>query len=261
MRPSARHRRQNNGTIPPHLSALCQSCQHCDRCAFAFLDAAQGANATVSPPPVVVTRTYRTGSYIVREGEPVSYLVVVCRGLVVTTMITENGDSLAFETKGMSGILGLSDWLLRHSTFTVSVQALADTTVAFVKPQALLSRVMKPGGPYLNTFFEQVGTQIQTLQDRFCHQTIQPALGRVAHDLLQFVKQLGILTRNNVVLPVKANRQLLAQLNGLTRETVSRIFSELSRRRLIRWAGRRLVIPDIGKLEQILRAEARQLSP
>lgn len=260
MRHPTRHHRQTNGTTPPPLSVLCQSCQHRDRCAFAFLDTVQGADAAVSPPPAVVTKAYRAGSYIVREGEPLSHLIVVCRGLVVISVITENGESLALETKAISGIPALSDWLLGRPTFTVSVQALVDTTVAFVKPHVLVSHALKTGEPYLNSFFKQMGAQIHTLEARLCQQTVQPALGRVAYCLVQFVKQLGISARNNIVLPIKANRQLFAQLSGLTRETVSRMFSELSRRRLIRWSARRLVIPDIRKLEQILRAENRQPS-
>jgi CRP/FNR family transcriptional regulator/CRP/FNR family cyclic AMP-dependent transcriptional regulator len=132
-----------------------------------------------------------------------------------------------------------------------------DTTVAFVKPHVLMSHALKTGEPSLHSFFKQMGAQLHTLEARLCQQTVQPALGRVAYCLVQFVRQLEISARKNVVLPIKANRQLFAQLSGLTRETVSRMFSELSRRRLIRWSGRRLVIPDIRKLEQLLRAEAR----
>lgn len=59
-----------------------------------------------------------------------------------------------------------------------------------------------------------------------------------------------------VALPIKLTRTIIAEFAGLRRETVSRVLTQLQRKRLIRQHDRHIVIPSLSQLRKALRRAA-----
>jgi CRP-like cAMP-binding protein len=200
-------------------------------------------------------KAFGMGDYVVRQGEPRTSLPVVCRGLVIVTTLTEAGDEVAFQACGLGEFVGLTDWLQGKETYSISGRALIESTVAFVKPEDLFDHA-QTNREVLTALLEQIGFQTHALEHRLGWQTVLDASGRVVHSLLDLAGQLRVNGEKEVALPIKLTRTIIAEFAGLRRETVSRVLTQLQRKRLIRQHDRHIVIPSLSQLRKALRRAA-----
>lgn len=202
----------------------------------------------------ITVHRYRAGVSIVRQGDNRTTLPLVCRGVVVSSLLTESGEEITLHTCGMGAFIGIMDWLLERPTFSCSVQALVETTLLCVRPAALLKAVaMKP--ELLATLLKQFGSQMHSIEHQFAVGRSLDAGGRILRCLLDLAQNLGVTDQRSVSLPAEVTRTRLAQLTGLARETVSRSVRKLARAGLIVHDDRRIVIPCVKRAEQALRRD------
>jgi CRP/FNR family transcriptional regulator len=174
--------------------------------------------------------------------------------MVVSSLLTEGGEEITLHTGGTGTFIGVMDWLLERPTFSCSAQALVETTLAYVRPAALLKAVtMEPG--LLATLLKQFGSQMHSIEHQFAAGQSRDAGGRILRCLLDLARNLGVTDQRGVSLPAEVTRTRLAQLTGLARETVSRSVRKLARAGLILHDGRRIVIPCVKRAEQALRRD------
>jgi len=72
--------------------------------------------------------------------------------------------------------------------------------------------------------------------------------GRVADVLLQLAKEQGQRVSSMIIIPNRPTHQLIADMAGTSRETVSRILSQLQKKHYIAIDGKKLVILNEKKL-------------
>ena len=72
--------------------------------------------------------------------------------------------------------------------------------------------------------------------------------GRVADVLIRLAMDQGRRVNNMVVIPNRPTHQIIADMAGTSRETVSRILSQLQKKHYIAINGKNLVILDEKKL-------------
>jgi CRP/FNR family transcriptional regulator/CRP/FNR family cyclic AMP-dependent transcriptional regulator len=78
--------------------------------------------------------------------------------------------------------------------------------------------------------------------------SLMSVYGRVADVLLQLAKEQGQRLRNMVVIPNRPTHQVIADMAGTSRETVSRIMSQLQKKHYLVVDGKKLVILNEEKL-------------
>ena len=72
--------------------------------------------------------------------------------------------------------------------------------------------------------------------------------GRVAEVLLQLAKEGGRKVGSMIVIDKRPTHQVIAEMAGTSRETVSRVLSQLQKKRYLTIDRKRLVILDEAKL-------------
>lgn len=78
--------------------------------------------------------------------------------------------------------------------------------------------------------------------------SLMSVYGRVADVLLQLAKEQGQRLRNMIVIPNRPTHQVIADMAGTSRETVSRIMSQLQKKHYLVADGKKLVILNEEKL-------------
>jgi CRP/FNR family transcriptional regulator/CRP/FNR family cyclic AMP-dependent transcriptional regulator len=78
--------------------------------------------------------------------------------------------------------------------------------------------------------------------------SLMSVYGRVADVLLQLAKEQGQRLRNMIVIPNRPTHQVIADMAGTSRETVSRIMSQLQKKHYLVVDGKKLVILNEEKL-------------
>lgn len=240
------------GPLSGTEAELCLDCPKQPACGFAgFLSQSHPDESSRFP----TVRRYRAGQYAVREGEPERALHLVCRGAALVTAIDESGAEAGLHLVGAGEFLNATDFFLEHKTYSRSAECLGDAVVAAVLGKALHDR-MQSSPALAASLLRQVASQMRLLEERHRQLQCRDTSARTIQALLQMVDGCASRGTKNVVLPFRLKRSVLARLVGASRETVSRVLSNLLARGLIHQSDHRLMIPDPARLEKAARASS-----
>ena len=78
-----------------------------------------------------------------------------------------------------------------------------------------------------------------------------PVKIKIAETLLYLIKTFGLDSKNNI--DVAISRQEIAELAATSLEQVSREITELKKKEVISTDGKKVIINDIGKLQEATR--------
>ncbi|MBU3738336.1 MAG: Crp/Fnr family transcriptional regulator [Rhodoferax sp.] len=186
------------------------------------------------------------------EGEAADSVFLILEGRVRLTSFGYDGKERHLMILGRNGLVG--DCALPASAhYAVSAVAATDAEVAAV-----------PSGRLLGLLAEQpaLGAQHRTLAGmRFRillrHVAVQGANSsrrRVCLHLLDLVNSYGAPHRAGSVITITFTQQEMGSICGLSRVSVSHIFTALEREQVITRAGRLVVIVDRARLEALARS-------
>ena len=89
------------------------------------------------------------------------------------------------------------------------------------------------------------------MEKRLATLALKKVRGRVASLLLQLCHDYGVRRSDGISLQIRLSHQEMANLIGVSRETVSNALSDFRRAGLINSDGRRLIVRQTLPLEQI----------
>jgi len=194
---------------------------------------------------------YEQGDLIFQEGEFASGIYIICRGMVrvgkyyrgkrLTLELLQAGDLLGIEALASEGA----------ATRPGYAQAVEGTKVAFLEKGAFLDYLREH--PAITA-----GLYQKSLEKVICLQRklVQSALGsadeRVAGVLLELGQSCGTETRAGVSINVQFSRAELAELAGVSLETLIRSLSKLKQEGLIKLHDHKgITILDHDRLERM----------
>jgi len=145
----------------------------------------------------------------------------------------------------------LTDTLLETPTYSVSAKVLTDAAITFIRADELRRHL--EGSPSATwKFLRKVGAQFQAIEKQQRLQRANTTV-RVAHALLELAQSAALKPTDEVVLPIKVKRSLLAELAGTTPETVSRVMGQFRKNRLVRQENQLITISDMQRLRDLVR--------
>lgn len=187
------------------------------------------------------TRRYRAGQVVVSEDEPGEALFVLGAGRVKVVLYGESGREVIlsiFRTPGdFFGEMSLLDDEPRSATVvatdhsTLLVLSRADFRSAVARRPDIALRILTEVTRRLRRADEVIGNL--ALLDVF---------GRLARKLADLARSDGEETEEGVVIRQRPTQADIAAMIGTSRETVSRVLSELQRRGDVVMTGKRLLV-------------------
>jgi CRP/FNR family transcriptional regulator, cyclic AMP receptor protein len=195
-------------------------------------------------------RHFRRGTYLFHQGDESHDLFFLWQGRVDISSLSSTGHRILHTTLDGAqffGELGVLGELPRTST----AMALEESTVWIVRGPVFLDFLA--GHPdATRELLRALAAQIHA-NESFVEDLLYLDLkGRVAKRLLQLVApSLDEPPPDGSVVPSVVTHADLASLCGGSRENVTRILSELQRRRLVEREGRRYVLRDVSGLRRL----------
>jgi CRP-like cAMP-binding protein len=227
------------------LPDRCKYCLH-DTCIF--LDLSR-SDQSFRPEDFTHQLTFRKGQAIFSQGAPVYGYYVICEGIVKLIRHNSAQSKVIVALMGPGDILGLEAKL--HGEFQLEAEALEETRVGFIDKgnfSLLLGKYPRLGAALV----EKLSEEICRLQEQLASTTRRGSLSRVAHLLLQLAKTYGKSLPQGTLIDLKLTGAEMAEMAGLTRETVSLAISQLVKRGFISKEENLIVIHDCSQLEQLL---------
>lgn len=198
-------------------------------------------------------KTFPKGVEIIREDEPEgSALFAILEGSAAVSVTSADGKEtiLSLLTAGdFFGEMSLIDGEPRSA----SVRTASPSRVLMIRREAFHSLLRKM--PELSlALLHQLSQRLRKANKQISSLATLSILGRIAGVMLSLVEEQGIRTpiaqgRTVVVVRSFPSRQMIAEMSGTSRESVSRAISEWRRRGAIAFRNRDLVVLNEEQLK------------
>jgi len=188
---------------------------------------------------------YKKGEVICKQGGFVSQVMYVETGLV--KVFLDNGKStLVIKIIPDGNLVGLASVSEEYNTYQYSVMAYIDTEVRQIDVNVFRQLLMQ-NSLFAKEIIDILSANSVQIYGRFFCLTQKQSFGRVADIILCLSDR--IFKRTDFYLPL--SRKDLAELTGMSSETVTRILKEFNREGLIKIEGKKLEVVDYARLLHI----------
>jgi CRP/FNR family cyclic AMP-dependent transcriptional regulator len=230
--------------LPIPVSPKCQSCESRNQNWFCYLP----AEALIELDRIKQVRTFARGDPLFDEGKPVHELMIVCEGTATLTFSSPIGNVVMLGLSERGEVLGLSSAVSGHP-HEVSAEALENTRVAAIARSDFLNLLERFPPAAINA-----GTELSRKVNRAYEKIRLIGSGlsvpqRLAAWLLHM--QESHADRRNLVTIVLTQGRI-AQLLGVSRESVTRALSNMRRRGVVDVRGIHCYIHDRNYLRSLL---------
>jgi CRP/FNR family transcriptional regulator, polysaccharide utilization system transcription regulator len=190
---------------------------------------------------------YKPGEIIFKQGAPANFFVCVTSGLVKLYIEHQNSRNL---------ILGLArpiNYIFEPGPFvdqkhTLTAVACEDTTTCLIDV-AIMKDLLRNNSCFADEFIRKISAQALNLFNRISSGTQKHVYGKVADTLLYL--HPGIYNENPFNLSL--SRQDLADLSGITKESLIRVLKKFKEDNILNVNGNLVEILDPEKLDFISR--------
>lgn len=197
------------------------------------------------------TSAYPKGSVLFVEQQEPRGVFIVCSGRVKLTTSSSEGKTLILRIAEPGEVLGLSATIL-NQPYEVTAETLEPCQINVVRREDF-ARFMS-GSPdvcmktaqALSVKYHDAQKEIRALG------LSQSASERLARVLLDWCAESGVESGTGIRLKVLLTHGEIAQLVGTTRETVTRLLSDLRKRGVIDVKGSTLIVLRKSELEELL---------
>ncbi|MDA8212232.1 MAG: Crp/Fnr family transcriptional regulator [Clostridia bacterium] len=199
---------------------------------------------------VIVTLNYKKRGTIFMEGQPGVGVYFVYSGQVKIFKVSEDGREQILHFRKAGDIFG-EVVLFDGGAYPASAEALVDAQVGVIRNQDLENLLMKHPSMAVK-LLKLMAKKLRRAQMKVHEITTQDTLRRVIRKLIRLARVYGEKTEQGVKINLELNRQDLASYVGTTRETVTRILSDLKKTGAIELDAKSITIIDLDKLKSWL---------
>ena len=197
------------------------------------------------------TAVYPKGSVLFVEGEDPRGLFILCRGRVKLTTSSTEGKTLIVKIAEPGEVLGVSATML-NLPYEVSAETLEPAQVNFIRRDNFMTFLQAYPEACMHTA-QQLSEKYHAAQREIRSLGLSQNTGeKLARLLLNWCDRSGENTPKGLRLTVLLTHEEIAQMIGTTRETVTRLLSDMKRKKIIDVKGSSLFIVSKPQLEQLV---------
>jgi len=188
---------------------------------------------------------YKPGEVIFKQGAPSNFFVCVTSGLVKLYIEHQNSHNLIIGlTRPINYIFEPGPYVDQHHH--VTAVACEETTACLIDAK-IMKELIRTNPEFSHEFIKKISEQAVSLFQRISSCTQKHVYGRVADTLLYLYP--GIYQANPA--EISLSRQDLADMSGMTKESIIRVIKKFKEDGVISLDGNHLEIIDREKLEFI----------
>jgi CRP/FNR family transcriptional regulator, cyclic AMP receptor protein len=194
--------------------------------------------------------TYPGGAVLFVEGQTPRGAFVLCSGKAKLSTTSRDGKVLILKIAEAGEVLGLSA-VISGEPFELTAETAGPCQVNFVERQALL-RLMEKNGEVGLHASQALSKEFQSAY-RDIHDLVlaRSSAGKLAKLLLSWTPGREPFEPHEIRIRASLTHEEMAQMIGASRETVTRLLSDLKKKDLIRLDGSTLVIRNRTALEAL----------
>lgn len=192
---------------------------------------------------------FEKGQMVLKDSEEPSALIYLEKGVIQQSIYTKNGGQITihfFKPKSFFPLF----WAINNMPNRFNYKTITEVELRLV-PKIDFLNFIRGDTEVLESVLSRLLFALDGMTTRIEYLTSANARERVVGIIIFLAKHFGKQTRNGVRIDHQMTHQDLANLAGLTRETISRELEELSKEGVIVIKDRVIVITDMTKLHVI----------
>lgn len=194
-------------------------------------------------------RNYKAGSVFFRKGDAGDVMFAIVSGMVRIFASSDDGKEVVLgilSNGDLFGEISLLDGLQR----TADAVALSDCTMLVLKRQDFLDHLTN-NADFALGLMRGLARRLRATDSQIEDAAFLSLPARIAKRLLQLARDYGCQKPDGVHIRIKLSQQELANLVGVTRESVNRVLVNWFADGLLVRDGRYLVVPSVAALERL----------
>ncbi|MBK5258386.1 MAG: Crp/Fnr family transcriptional regulator [Thermoanaerobaculia bacterium] len=199
---------------------------------------------------ITFTSFYPKGSLLFVEGEKARGVFILCSGRVKLTTSSAEGRTLILRNAQAGELLG-SSAVISGKPYETSIETVEPCQVNFIRADHFMTLIendrvaMLAVARQLSEDYHAAQREVRTFG---LAQTTGEKLARLVLDWCT----TGEKTDQGVRLKVLMTHEEIAQMIGTTRETVTRLLSQLRRKKILEIKGSTFLVPHVEMLESMV---------
>lgn len=194
---------------------------------------------------------YQKGELIFRETTAASGIYIVCEGQVKVVQRSQtNVKRQLLKLIGPGELLGECTLLDGQGMYTSNARTITESKLAFIEKSDFLNFIQNKHQIALN-LIEKISRELKAFQSKLIETSYQNIEARLARLLLLMADKFGAKRDSGTSLDLELSRSELAQMAGVTTETVIRTLSKLKDEDLITVDGPHIFIKDREGLKDL----------
>lgn len=196
----------------------------------------------------VTRRRYRRAETIFQKDEPGHSVYIVERGSVRIYVPSPQGNDLVLAVLGAGDFFGdLS--LLDGRPRSASAAATSDTTLLALERIDFIALITSRPEAAM-AVLEAVSRRLRETDEMAADLAFLDVPGRLAKKLLDLAASNGVQKSSGVLIDLAVTQEELANMIGVTRESVNRNLSDFKKMGLVTNQGRKIIVKDAARLRQ-----------
>jgi CRP/FNR family transcriptional regulator len=204
----------------------------------------------------MVETTYHKGEYIFREGDRAENFHIVTYGSVKCVKSSPEGKEVTLKVLMPGDLFCCEAAVFDGGTHPGCALPAGDVTVVRLPKQAYLDVLRRNPEAALDVI-HYLGRRLNEAQESAKMLALERADQRLASLFVDLARRTGVREPAGIRLSVRLTRQDLANMAGLSTETVIRIISRFKRARLVSGTARSLTVKDLAGLRDIAAGRPR----
>ena len=188
---------------------------------------------------LVQQREYRSGEIIYLEDEPDEFIYIIDSGLVKLYTIGKDGESILRLLK--SGDFFGEFVLFREAKHGSSAEAVTDCKVCMIGKKEL-ENLLRTDTELSFNLLASITDRLNETEQKLISLALEDAREKTMRLLLDLAQESGEKRADGILIKLPLNRQGLANLIGLSQETLSRKLSELEKEDIISVQGQKEIL-------------------
>jgi CRP/FNR family transcriptional regulator len=194
---------------------------------------------------------YREDELIFQEGAYAAGIYIVSQGLVQCGRHA-GGRRHILKLVGPGEMIGLESLFMEGQPTRLGyAKALTDTVVAFIERDLILELFPKEPSLALN-LCRRLTREVLFLEYKLTRSVCRTIEENVALLLLSLGRKYGIKEEGGLYIGVELKRSTMADILGISLESLMRVLRKLRERGIISFEGRRIIIRDEERLEGLV---------
>ncbi len=193
-------------------------------------------------------KNYRRGDIILAEGTKPCGLICLVSGKVKVFGVGAGGREQIVKMVRQQGFIGYRSLFSDH-LYSFSARAVEDSAIVIFNRNSL-TKVLKHNPDLTLKFMRVIADELQFIQKRIVSLTQKHVRGRIAESILLLRDTYGVEADGKTI-RVSLPREDIAHLSNMTTSNAIRTLSDMASEKIIGIEGRKIMILNYRKLNQI----------